>query len=95
MEEAIREAIYVIEEVKKVDPYCGGPTQLLYIKGPTDGSHYKLLSKKPEEIGSIVEELSSADSDVKQRQRQIFPQASDNRGLKPQRETLRTKAATK
>lgn len=95
VEEAIREAVYVIEEVKKVDPYCGGPTQLLYIEKSTDGSTFRLLSKKPEEITSIVGKLSPADSDVKNQQRQIFLQACDNRDEKPSHGAPTTRAAAR
>jgi 20S proteasome alpha/beta subunit len=95
VEEAIREAVYVIEEVKKVDPYCGGPIQLIYIEKPTDGSTFRLLSKKSEEISSIVGELSLADSDVKNRQRQIFPRVCNSRDEKPSRGTPRKRLGAK
>jgi 20S proteasome alpha/beta subunit len=74
MDAAIREAVYVIEEVTKVDLWCGGPTQLLCIK--RSGEKYALEKKKPAEIRKIAADLASKDSDVKKRQREILLSAS-------------------
>jgi 20S proteasome alpha/beta subunit len=70
MDVAIREAIYVIEEVKKVDLWCGGPTQLLCIK--RSGNVYVLEKKKPADIKKIADDLASDDMTVKQSQREIL-----------------------
>jgi len=70
MDAAIREAIYVIEEVTKVDLWCGGPTQLLCIKRVR--GKYVLTKKRPGEIKKIVSEVAHKDIDVKKRQREIF-----------------------
>ena len=72
MDAAIREAVYVIEEVTKVDLWCGGPTQLFCIRKGNEGDGYILERKKPQEIRRIVSDLASKDSDVKQKQRQIL-----------------------
>jgi 20S proteasome alpha/beta subunit len=70
MEVAIREAVYVIEEVKKVDLWCGGPTQLLCIT--RSGDEYVLEKKKPAEIKQIADDLAADDATVKNRQREIL-----------------------
>lgn len=67
---AIREAVYVIEEVKKVDLWCGGPTQMLCIRKKGDG--YILEQIKPREIKRIAADLADKDSEVKAQQRQIL-----------------------
>jgi len=70
MNAAIREAVYVIEEVKKVDLWCGGPTQVHYIQKSRRG--YRLRRKKPNEVREIVQELARADAGAKERQRQML-----------------------
>jgi 20S proteasome alpha/beta subunit len=72
MSAAIREAVYVIEEVTKVDLWCGGPTQLFCIRKVENGQGYVLERKKPQEIKRIVSDLATKDTDVKQKQRQIL-----------------------
>ena len=70
VEAATREATYVIEEVTKVDLWCGGPTQLFCIK--RNGDSYALERKKPSELKEIGTDLAAKDVDIKKRQRQIF-----------------------
>lgn len=67
MEAAIREAVYVIEEVTKVDLWCGGPTQLFCIN--KTGT---LERKKPSEIKRLSLEMATRDVSVKKSQREIF-----------------------
>lgn len=67
---AIREAVYVIEEVKKVDLWCGGPTQLVCLKKNDTG--YVLEKKKPKELAMIAAEMDKLDEEVKQRTRLLF-----------------------
>jgi len=64
---AIREAVYVIEEVTKVDLWCGGPTQLLYIT--KDG---RLDRKKPQELKRIASDIANSDWTIKEKQREMF-----------------------
>lgn len=70
MEAAIREAVYVIEEVKKVNLWCGGPTQLLCIT--RSGNEYVLEKKKPADVERIAADLATDDMTVKQSQREIL-----------------------
>ena len=70
IEQAVREAVYVIEEVKKVDLWCGGPTQLICIK--QSGDEYVLEKKKPREIAKIATEMSDLDQDIKREQSLLF-----------------------
>lgn len=77
MEEAITEAIYIIEEVKKVDLWCGGPTQLLYITN--DG---KLGRKRPKEIKEIADRVATSDEVAKSYQRKVFSPVSPGKGTK-------------
>jgi hypothetical protein len=74
MDAAIHEAVYVIEEVTKVDLYCGGPTQLLCIEKNADG--YILDRKKPKEIREIISDLAAKDVDIKKKQREVFAKSS-------------------
>ena len=74
MEAALYEAVYVIEEVTKVDLYCGGPTQLFCIH--EDG---KLERKKPADIKKISLDLAQKDVTVKNSQRAIFLTTSKRR----------------
>jgi 20S proteasome alpha/beta subunit len=67
MDEAIREAVYVIEEVKKVDLWCGGPTQLICLTHAG-----KLERKKPAEVVKIAGELAKLDREVRDSQRKLF-----------------------
>lgn len=73
-EEGVREAIYIIEEAKKVDVWCGGPIQCYCIK--QNGDHYVLEQKKPAEIKRIVKSLASADEQIRDKQREMFPSAN-------------------
>jgi 20S proteasome alpha/beta subunit len=70
IDEAIKEAIYVIEEVKKVDLWCGGPTQLVYIA--KEGEEYTLKRKRPSDIRTVASDLARADESAKTTQREIF-----------------------
>ncbi|HEV2494512.1 MAG TPA: hypothetical protein VG204_15730 [Terriglobia bacterium] len=70
MDSAIREAAYVVEEVKKVDLWCGGPTQLICIR--KSGDSYVLERKKPKELAVIATEMDALDQRIKQRQRLLF-----------------------
>lgn len=85
---AIREAVYVIEEVTKVDLWCGGPTQMLCIR--KKGEDYVLERVKPRDIKTIAAGLADKDSEVKKRQREILlgagptpPQKEQSRKRKP------------
>lgn len=79
----VREAIYIVEEAKKVDIWCGGPIQCFCIKKSGDG--YRLEQKKPSEIRKIVAELASADSEIKDKQRKIFPSAKPSNPISSKR----------
>jgi 20S proteasome alpha/beta subunit len=57
IDEAIKLAIYVIEEVKKIDPNCGGPTQVSII------NETGIVEKTASEIKKLVDEIISKDSD--------------------------------
>lgn len=57
VEEAIKLAIYVIEEVKKIDPNCGGPTQLSVITEAGIGEKTEI------EIKTLVDEIMSKDEE--------------------------------
>jgi 20S proteasome alpha/beta subunit len=70
MDAAIREAVYVIGEVTKVDLWCGGPTQLICIK--KDQNKYVLERKRREDIARIAFEIAKNDGDVKEKQRKMF-----------------------
>jgi 20S proteasome alpha/beta subunit len=87
MEDAIREAVYVIGEVTKVDLWCGGPTQLVSIQCKATGEGYELEWKKPNEIRRIVADLAGKDADVKTKQRQILlgPSSDHQTKRKPKR----------
>jgi len=91
MDAAIREAVYVIEEVTKVDLWCGGPTQLLCIRKNTgkDKPEYLLERKKPEELKQIGMEIAGKDANIKTQQRRIFAERS------PQKEKLISRRASK
>lgn len=58
LDEAIRVAVYVIEEVKKVDLHCGGPTQVVAVKGN------QVIRKNEKELQEILSELNQADKSV-------------------------------
>jgi 20S proteasome alpha/beta subunit len=79
VDDAIREAVYVIDEVTKVDLWCGGPTQLFYIR--KDGDRYKMERKKPKELKQISLDIAANDVEIKNRQRAIFL----NRSKRPKR----------
>jgi 20S proteasome alpha/beta subunit len=59
LEEAIRVAVYVIEEVKKVDLHCGGPTHVVGVT--KDG----VVRKRDDEIREIVLYLDEQDQSLK------------------------------
>lgn len=90
-EAGVREAIYIIEEAKKVDVWCGGPIQCFCIRQSDDG--YILEKKKPSEFKRIVSALSSADSQIKDKQREMFPSASPNDSDKSKRQRPKLRVA--
>jgi 20S proteasome alpha/beta subunit len=90
-EEGVREAIYIIEEAKKVDVWCGGPIQCFCIK--QSGAGYVLEKKKPSEIKRIVNALASADAEIKDKQREIFPSAGPNNSDNSKRQRRKLKVA--
>ena len=51
VEQAIKVAVYVIEEVKKIDPFCGGPTQVASV---SKGGVKRLNDKEVKEIADLV-----------------------------------------
>lgn len=56
LDEAVRVAVYVVEEVKKVDVHCGGPTQIVSVNC-TSG-----VSRKDEsEMKKILADVGAAD----------------------------------
>lgn len=55
LEEAIKVAVYVVEEVKKVDPYCGGPTRVVAI------SKSGIERKDDKTLRSILKDVEDAD----------------------------------
>jgi 20S proteasome alpha/beta subunit len=67
MDAAVREAVYVISEVVKVDLWCGGDIQVACIK--RDGDAYTLERKRPNDVKRLVLELSEADRAVKESER--------------------------
>ena len=83
IDQAIREAVYVIEEVKKVDLWCGGPTQLICIK--KNGDECVLEKKKPKELAKIATEMNELDQNIKREQRSLFS-PSDSRSPKRNRQ---------
>jgi len=85
VDSAIREAVYVIEEVTKVDLWCGGPTQLHCIQ--RSGDTYTHEKKKPAEIKAIAADLASKDGDVKKKQREILLNASATSAPKSRRKS--------
>jgi 20S proteasome alpha/beta subunit len=61
LDEATRVCVYVVEEVKKVDVHCGGPTQAVAL-GCTRG-----VSRKTEkEMRTILEDIKQADDAAKE-----------------------------
>lgn len=64
MSSAILEAVYAVEEVKKISLHCGGDTQLVCITN--DG---KLKRHTRDEIAAIVSQLDAMDRNIKRRQR--------------------------
>ncbi len=63
VEAGVREVIYIIEEAKKVDIWCGGPIQCFCLM--KSGDEYKLEKKTPLEIKNIVNALASADLEIR------------------------------
>jgi 20S proteasome alpha/beta subunit len=55
VDEAVRVAVYVIEEVKKVDLYCGGPTQVVAV------TKHGIDRKDDNAIRKLVADLQRAD----------------------------------
>lgn len=55
IEEAVKLAIYVIEEVKKIDPNCGGPTQVSII------NEAGIMEKTATEIKTLVSGIMHED----------------------------------
>ena len=58
-DEAVRVAVYVVEEVKKVDVHCGGPTQVVVVKKSG------VDRKSPTDIRRIVQYLEEFDNQIK------------------------------
>jgi 20S proteasome alpha/beta subunit len=58
IDEAIKLGIYVVEEVKKIDPNCGGPTQLSVI------TEAGIVEKTAMEIKALVDEIMSKDAEL-------------------------------
>jgi 20S proteasome alpha/beta subunit len=67
MEAAVREAVYVIEEVKKVDLYCSGETYVACIR-QGDGIEHK----NQREIKALIADLEKEDFTIKKKQREIM-----------------------
>ncbi len=66
--DAIPSAVYIIEEVKKVDHYCGGQTKLAYITA-SHGDVFRdppFTILTPQQIGMIVQELAEPDKKIKE-----------------------------
>ncbi len=55
VDEAVKLAIYVIEEVKKIDPNCGGPTQVSVV------NEAGIVEKTATEIKTLVDGIMSED----------------------------------
>ncbi len=66
LDKAIQEVVYVIEEVKKVDLYCGGETHVMALR------ERKLEVLKQERIREIVTALNAADKSIKGRQQNMI-----------------------
>ncbi len=58
LDQAVKIVVYVVEEVKKIDPFCGGPTQIMTLSK----SGAKRLS--PREVKKIVDEVMETDEDL-------------------------------
>ncbi len=67
LEEAVKEAVYVIEEVKKVQLHCGGETHVVCIR-----QNGRVQHRKQNEIKGIIRELESADLEINKRQRKMM-----------------------
>lgn len=64
---AVREAVYVVEEAKKVDLYCGGETHVAVIR-----PNKPVEIKSRDEIKRIVSQLDGADKTIKQNQQEMM-----------------------
>lgn len=58
VKQATKVVVYVIEEVKKIDPFCGGPTQVMALS--KDG----VLQLKPREVKEITDLVMGQDEDL-------------------------------
>jgi 20S proteasome alpha/beta subunit len=65
MDAAVREAVYVIEEVKKVDLYCSGETYVACIRQGKGVEH-----RSQKDIRQIVADLEKKDLTIKRHQRE-------------------------
>jgi hypothetical protein len=72
MESAVREAVYVVSEVIKVDLWCGGDIQVACIKQDKSADEYKLERKRPDDIKRLVLSLAENDKEVKDNQRRML-----------------------
>lgn len=66
---AVTTAVYVVEEVKKVDTFCGGPTKLAVI-----GEKSVLYSETEAEplIKSVIEAIQNAEPELKKKWAELF-----------------------
>ena len=74
LEAAVREVVYVVEQVKKVDLYCGGETQVVSIRDKT------LAMRSAEEIRGIVQQLEKLDTNIMTQQRRMVMANRQRRG---------------
>jgi hypothetical protein len=66
LEQATKVAVYVIEEVKKIDPFCGGPTQVVSLSK----NGVKRLS--PREVKGIADQVIEQDENLAEFWRQLI-----------------------
>lgn len=79
IEGGVRIAAYVVEEVKKADVHCGGPTQIVVVKK-------NLVERKStKEIGRVVQYLEGFDNEIKAAWKIIAGGRSNGRGKRKRR----------
>ena len=66
-EAATREAVYVVEEAKKVQLHCGGETQVMRLF--EDGTEQPLT---PKQVEAIVDDLKRRDERIKRHQQEML-----------------------
>jgi 20S proteasome alpha/beta subunit len=65
VEQAINVVVYIIEEVKKIDPFCGGPTQIMAL------SKTGINRLKPSEVKAVADKVMGQDDQLAKFWRQL------------------------